>query len=214
MANISVFEVQEVLQVTFIANDQKLAYILRDFSGNVNILAYSQILMKGGCTLVKFVPGQVVDGRYLQDGNDIVNTRSVLDKNHVSYGDDVVLHITPPDVAQIQALFSSVDLNIEAAYTGIANSIIYDVSDVELAKVVLQLPSAEQEELIKFTLKSDQKCRQIISKKHRPRCSKKDDSCSSSVHSSSSSSDCVQLKPKHRKNKKYCSCSSSSSLWQ
>lgn len=220
MAHQSEFSVQEVIQFTLIANDQELACILRELAANprvISTVAYLQVLLKDGCSLVKIVPGvSGVDGQIIQEASGIIALRSILESNCVNYEDNIVLNVAPTNVDRIQALLSGVDNDVLSAYLTQAGSIIYEVCDNELATVVLKLPKAEQDILIKETLVcKEKKCRKIVTKKCRPNCGKKchkkaccpsvcssdtsDSSCCPSSYSSSSCSSEWHKKKPHYK---------------
>lgn len=175
MSDNSEFEVQQVLQISFIANDQKLACILRDLAKvdpKVNYIGYFQVLLKDCCTLVKIVLGKVEDEKYVQNCDDLIAVRNILAKQGVEYNTDNVLNVVPLDTALSQALLSAVDVEVKSSYTTVGGSVIYDVSDLELAKAVLEQPPEGQNQLIQCTLKCDDECRTICSDKCRPNCNK------------------------------------------
>lgn len=165
----SLFDVQEVVQLTFNSGEQELACMLIEAEEKTTHLhghSFQQSKPDDGKTLVKLVAGVGPESedpdrddkfKITQNIDILIKIRDIFDKHSIKYSTENVLNVHPPNAAVIQALLSSVGNDVISSNNIGNKSMIYEVCDNELAKHVLGLSESEQQELIAKNLKCDKK---------------------------------------------------------
>ena len=138
------FDVVELSQFVFIVDDKLATCIYRDIAGpdqDVSLLARFQLRLKDCKTLIKIIPGNVIN--LGQTCEELARVNSVLLKYCVPFENRTVLSVSGPVGAgdAVPALIQNLlfcRLVIQELYLAKNGRIILDVSDLALAKRILE----------------------------------------------------------------------------
>lgn len=123
-------------------------------SKSVNIRAYDQ-RSDNGNTSVFLVPGDSFGlpfDKSTQTNNDLLNTRKALRDNCVTFTETAALFVSaasvPGQLARVQALFNSADINVTSSYIDESTFSIYGVDNIGAAQAILGLSLDQQDTII------------------------------------------------------------------